>query len=159
MSHTKNIRDNGNANVSDGSQEDSPDRSTSHSTDNIPEYAFPNKGKKAGLRKQPEEECTYSPVSYNHPNKDKQPVMQGANGNQEEGWMENNIYDTRDEDKGSYGKEGWKANSIYDTREEYEGANETEGWKANTIYDTKEEYAGSHETEGWEDNSIYATSN
>ena len=131
----------------------------------IPEYSLPNKGKKstntpgseAGYIDEPEEEYAYSPVLYNPEKKDRQPVMQGANGNEEAGWMENNIYDAKEEYEGLRGKEGWKANSIYNTREDHEGAEETEGWKANTIYDTREDYAGSHETEGWNDNSIYDT--
>ena len=93
----------------------------------IPVYSLPNKGTKntntpgaqAGNFEDPEEAYAYSPVSYNPPKEDRQRVMQGANGNEEAGWMENNIYNVREEYEGSRGKEGWKANSIYDTVEEY----------------------------------------
>ena len=136
-------------------------KSTIANTDNIPEYALPNKdkensekpvhslpnkgkktintsGAQAGHFEEPEEAYSYSPVTFRPPKEDRQPVMDGANGNEEAEWM---------------------GISICNTRAEYEGAHETEGWKDNTIYDTREDYAASHETEGWNDNSIYTTWN
>ena len=90
----------------------------SDTRDSQQEYALPKMDKKNASEPQSASATKENITEYNPPKKDRQAMMQGANGNEEAGWMENNnIYDGIEEYEGSRRNVGRKVNSIHCTIE------------------------------------------